>query len=183
MECPHCQATIPQGHCCPSCRRFAKDLSGTVHLVTYTRRFLGDVLLEAILILGTLFVGWFVWLVFTARTSQTPAKRLLKIYVVDATTATTVSPSKLWVREYFVKLMLLPAVSVATTAAGFLVDGMWVFFDKRRQALHDKIMSTHIAHAPQGMPQPMQHPAFGTRTGFFGFPLPLRQPTHPPARP
>lgn len=126
--------------------------TGEVRRVTYTRRFFGDVLLEAVLVVVTLVIGWFIWLFFTAKTSQTPAKRLLNVYILDTTTGQPVSAGRVWVREFLVKTLLLNILSNLTLGIAVLVNYGWVLFDSDRQALHDKIMSTIVVYAPNGLP-------------------------------
>jgi uncharacterized RDD family membrane protein YckC len=131
------------------------DREGMVERVTYNRRFFGDSLLEGLLMVVTLFVGWLIWFAFTAPTGQTPAKRMLGVYVLDAATGAPVSAGKMWVRELLVKGLLLSVVNSFTVGAGSLIDDIWVFFDKDRQALHDKVASTIVVYAPAGLPEEM----------------------------
>ena len=149
--CPHCDTPGQTGLFCHSCERFMPDESGTLERVTYNRRFFGDNLLEGLLIVLTLVVGWLIWLFFTAKTAQTPAKRLLNVYILDSDTGRPVSAGKVWVREILVKLVLVGLVNAVTGVAG-LIDGLWVFFDRNRQTLHDKVVSTVVVYAPAGLP-------------------------------
>jgi uncharacterized RDD family membrane protein YckC len=134
------------------------DKSGLVEKVTYNRRFFGDSFLEGVLILVTLFIGWYIWLFFTAQTSQTPAKRLLGVYILDIDTGEPVSAGKVWIREVLVKQILLNVVGTFIPFAG-LVNALWVFFDKNRQALHDKVVSTVVVYVPTGLPEGLRGPA------------------------
>lgn len=45
---------------------------------------LGSYLLEPLLMLVTLYIGWMIWAAMTAGTGQTPAKRLLGLRVIDS---------------------------------------------------------------------------------------------------
>jgi uncharacterized RDD family membrane protein YckC len=122
-----------------------------VQRVTYTRRFFGDLLLEGVLVALTLVVGWFIWLFFTAKTAQTPAKRLLNVYIVDAYVDEPVSAGRVWAREFLVKGILFGIVGEITFGIAQLVDYAWVLIDGDRQALHDKIVSTRVVYAPHGL--------------------------------
>jgi len=62
-----------------------------------------------------------------------------------------VSAGRVWVREVLVKILLITVVGVVLVVAD-LVNSLWVFFDKNRQALHDKIVSTIVVYAPFGLP-------------------------------
>ncbi len=121
--------------------------------VTFTRRFFGDILLEGLLVLVTLVIGWYIWLFFTAKTAQTPAKRLLNVYILDNNTQQPVSAGRVWVREVLVKSLLFGIVSNFTFGIAPLVNYAWALFDDNRQALHDKIASTIVVYAPNGLPE------------------------------
>ena len=134
------------------------DESGLVEKVTYNRRFFGDWLLEGLLFVATLIIGWYIWLIFTAQTAQTPAKRLLGVYILDKDTGQAVSAGKVWIREVLVKQLLLSVVNAFIGVAG-LINALWVFFDKNRQALHDKVASTVVVYVPAGLPDTLRRPA------------------------
>lgn len=131
-----------------------QDPTGTVEKVTFNRRFWGDSVLEGLLFTITLGIGWLIWLIFTAKTAQTPAKRILNTYVIDIDTGQPISAGRVWVREVLVKLILIGLVG-AVIAVASLIDAIWVFFDKNRQALHDKVVSTIVVYAPSGLPANM----------------------------
>jgi len=117
--------------------------------VTFTRRFFGDLLLEVILIAVTLFIGWLIWLYFTAQTGQTPAKRLLNVLIVDLDTDQPVSAGRVWMRDVLVKIILFSWVFGAITfGISRLIDYGWVLIDDNRQALHDKIVNTRVVYSP-----------------------------------
>ena len=60
---------------------------------------LGSYFVESILVFVTLGIGWLIWASTTAGTGQTPAKRLLKLRVVDATSLQPVGFGKMfWMR-------------------------------------------------------------------------------------
>ena len=127
-----------------------------VQQVTFTRRFFGDILLEGLLVLVTLVIGWYIWLFFTAKTAQTPAKRLLNVYILDNNTRQPVSAGRVWVREVLVKGLLFGIVSNFTFGVAALVNYAWALFDDNRHALHDKIASTVVGFAPSGLPDSME---------------------------
>ena len=64
---------------------------------------LGSALLDALLLVATLFIGWVIWNLYTWKTGQTPAKRILKQVVVDAKTGEVFSWSRMALREFAVK--------------------------------------------------------------------------------
>lgn len=155
IQCPHCGVPGQVSAFCRVCGLLLSDDTGTVERVTYTRRFFGTWLLEGVLFLVTLIVGWYIWLAFTARTSQTPAKRLLDVYVIDTDTGAPVGAGRIWIREVLVKQLLLALVNAVVGVAG-LIDALWVFFDENRQTLHDKVASTYVVYAPAGLPDDLR---------------------------
>ena len=105
---------------------------------------LGSYFLESILMLVTLYIGWMIWACMTASTGQTPAKRLLKIRVIDANTLKPASFGKMfWVRGL-----------VAGIVAGFAIPftlGILAFmplWDKRNQNIWDKVSGTYVVSDP-----------------------------------
>ena len=86
-------------------------------------------LLES-LILAALFIGF--WIYFAA----TPGKLLVHSYIVDAKTFKRAKTSQLVIRYlgYF--------VSIVTFGLGFI----WIGFDSRKQAFHDKLASTVVVY-------------------------------------
>lgn len=167
-SCTRCSAPTPIGMFCQSCGQFLADTDHQVERVTHNRRFFGTYLLEAVLFVVTLGVGWYIWLIFTAQTAQTPAKRLLGVYILDADTRSPVSTGRVWIREVLVKQLLVGLLGLVTGVAS-LIDAIWVFFDRNRQALHDKVAGTIVVYAPLGLPSGLLVPTIPD--------VPLRRPS------
>ncbi len=157
MICPHCNAAGQNALFCRACGRYMSDDSGLVEKVTFNRRFFGDSLLEAVLFLVTLIIGWYIWLIFTAQTAQTPAKRLLNVYIIDIETGEPLSAGKVWIREVLIKQILLSLINAFIGVAG-IIDALWLFFDRNRQTLHDKVASTIVVYVPTGLPGTLRRP-------------------------
>jgi uncharacterized RDD family membrane protein YckC len=105
---------------------------------------LGSYFLEGLLMAVTLYIGWMIWACMTASTGQTPAKRLLKLRVIDANTLKPASFGKMfWVRGF-----------VAGIVAGFAIPctlGILAFmplWDKRNQNIWDKVSGTYVVSDP-----------------------------------
>jgi uncharacterized RDD family membrane protein YckC len=111
------------------------------------RRFLGDWLLEAVLILVTAGVGWLIWLFFAAKKGQSPAKRLVNTYIVDANTRMPVTADQVWLREVLVKWLYLPVLSWVPPGLAIIICG-WALFNKKRQTLYDRLLGTQVVYAP-----------------------------------
>ena len=145
VGCPNCGRTEPGGAIfCTGCYQFLTAPPG-VRAADLGRRvvaFLIDVLLGILL----LVIGWLIWLLFTARDGQTPGKKLMSIRAVriDGT------PSD-WgwtmLRELGVKIVLLRLLLWVVPLVGlvaWVADMLWPFWDRDRQALHDKLMKTVV---------------------------------------
>lgn len=158
MDCPHCGATAQESLFCRNCSRYIPDSTGKLEKVTFNRRFWGDSLLESLLFVVTLGVGWLIWLYFTAQKSQTPAKSLLNVYTLDAESGQPVSAGRIWVRDVVVEVLLIGFVNVFVGIAG-LVDAAFVLFDKNRRSVHDHVMNTIVVYAPSGLPETLAAPA------------------------
>jgi uncharacterized RDD family membrane protein YckC len=153
VSCHRCNMTGQQKLFCQGCGLYLLDATGTVERVTFTRRFFGTDLLEGLLIIVTLIVGWLIWFGFMASTGQSPAKRILNVYVIDTETGKAVRAGRMWVRDPLLKIIVIGNI----IPFGGLLDGLFVLFDGNRQSLHDKVVSTVVVYAPQGLPEAMRN--------------------------
>lgn len=103
---------------------------------------LGSYLLEAILMVVTLWIGWLIWAVTIAGTGQTPAKRLLKYRVINATTLRPAGFAKM----FFVRGLLAGIVASLAITFTFGILLFMPFWDKRNQNLWDKVSNTYVVH-------------------------------------
>ena len=104
---------------------------------------LGSFLLDLGLMVVTLFIGWVIWNLYTWKTGQTPAKRLLNQVVVDANTGEVFSWSRMALREFAVKGAAGNIVGGATNGISFVVDSLFVFRQDRR-TVHDLIVGSKV---------------------------------------
>jgi len=104
---------------------------------------LGSFLLDLGLMIVTLFVGWVIWNLYTWKTGQTPAKRLLNQVVVDAKTGEVFSWSRMALREFAVKGAAGNIASGATSGVTFVIDSLFVFRQDRR-TVHDLIVGSKV---------------------------------------
>ena len=104
---------------------------------------LGSFLLDLGLMIVTLFIGWVIWNLFTWKTGQTPAKRLLQQVVVDAKTGEVFTWSRMALREFAVKGAAGNIIGGATNGISFVVDILFVFRDDRR-TVHDLIVGSKV---------------------------------------
>lgn len=116
---------------------------------TPARRLSGH-LLDGLIGLLTLGVGWFIWLAIVAPRGQSPGKALVGTYIVRSD-ATIAGAGLVWLRELLVKGLLLWFIGLVTAGLGYLllvVGGLWCLWDQDKQCLWDKITSTYIGSAP-----------------------------------
>ena len=105
-------------------------------------RRVGAYVLDAILVFLTLFIDYLIWWLIVLKRGQTPGKQLLGIRVVRAD-GTPSDRGWTFLREFGVKFIVIGAVGSVILFA-WLVDSLWAFWDKDRQALHDKITKTVV---------------------------------------
>jgi uncharacterized RDD family membrane protein YckC len=108
---------------------------------------LGARLLEFVLTIVTLGIGWLIWAAMLAGTGQTPAKKLLGLRVIAADTLRPVGFAKMfWLRGLVGNLVV--GVAFIIPPVGFVLLFM-PFWDNRNQNMWDKISSTYVVTDPQ----------------------------------
>jgi len=149
--CPRCSTPRSDSVFCKSCNLLLEGASGTAERATLTRRFFGDSLLEGVLALVTLYIGWLIWLYFTAKTSQTPAKRILNVYIIDTEGYRPATAGRVWLREVVVKILAVGIISNLSAGIFGLINYAWAIWDKDRRAVHDHMARTVVVYAPSGL--------------------------------
>lgn len=104
---------------------------------------LASLLLDVALAVVTLIIGWLIWNLYTWKTGQTPAKRILKQVVVDAQTGEVFSWSRMALREFAVKGVAGNIASGATSGVTYVIDSLFVFREDRR-TIHDLIVGSKV---------------------------------------
>ena len=110
---------------------------------------LGAALLDNLLFLVTLGIGWLIWSLAVYDRGQTPARQLLGHVAVDSTTGQPLSWGRTALRELVLKGLVGYFATTFTCYAYFLVDSLMIFND-RRQTLHDMMASSLIVHRRPG---------------------------------
>ena len=101
---------------------------------------LGSYLLESLLVLVTLYVGWLIWAAIVSGKGQTPARQLLGQRVVHAQTGVPVGFGTM----FFVRGIvggLVASFAIPLTLGILLFMPFW---DRSNQTLWDKISSTLV---------------------------------------
>ena len=126
---------------------YGSTVPAGTQLSTLGKRF-GDYLLGVLLMFVTLFIGYVVWAAIVYERGQTPAKQLLKMYVVDEQTGRAASWGTMFLRGFVIDVLL----SYVTGGVFGLVSALWIFSGDRNQRLTDKMVKTIVVDAPYGLP-------------------------------
>jgi uncharacterized RDD family membrane protein YckC len=110
---------------------------GGLQLSSKAKRF-GEYLLEILLFIVTLGIGWIIWSLIVWGRGQTPAKQVLGMRVIRPATAETATWGRMALRE-IVGRLLLGFIPFYT-----LVGAIFVLIDDRNQALWDKVADTVV---------------------------------------
>ena len=100
-------------------------------------------LLEVVLAVLTIGIGYFIWQFFTYRTGQTPGKKLMGIRVVSLNDGKALPFWMTLLREWIVKGFI--------GGITFGIAYIWIMFDAKNQGLYDKVLNTVVVDDPQGL--------------------------------
>jgi uncharacterized RDD family membrane protein YckC len=103
---------------------------------------IGAALLDVLLAVVTLFVGWFIWSIVLWKQSTSPAKRMLGLTIVDATTGAPASMKQMVMREVLGKWVVGSVTGIVTLASTVM---LWA--TPRRQAVWDYIGTTVVVRS------------------------------------
>lgn len=105
---------------------------------------LGSYFVEAILMVVTLGIGWLIWGAMTAGSGQTPAKRVMKLRVIDSGSLKPVGFARMfWMRGFIAGIVA--GVAITCTLGVLLFMPFW---DKRNQNIWDKVSSSYVVSDP-----------------------------------
>lgn len=105
---------------------------------------IGSALLDSLLLFVTLFIGWLIWAAITAGKGQTPAKQLLKIRVVDATTGQPIG----FARYFFMRGIIGNFIANIAYFFTLYILFFMPLWDKRNQSVTDKVSGTLVVSDP-----------------------------------
>ena len=104
---------------------------------------LGSFLLECLLAVVTLGIGWIIWSLIVWGRGTTPGHQVLRLYVVDAKSGRTASWGHMALREFVMKGLVGGIASSFTFGVYFIVDSLFVVREDRK-TLHDLMSSTSV---------------------------------------
>lgn len=143
--CPSCSQAWTGSQSCGFCGQVWGLPNGIV-LSSAGRRF-GGYLLEGLLVVCTLVIGWFIWTLIVWAQGQTPAKQLLGMRVVRLDTRAYAGWGRMFLRD-FVGKGIVWLVGVALFAIGAVIADCWLLWDKDKQELWDKLAGTVVVNDP-----------------------------------
>jgi uncharacterized RDD family membrane protein YckC len=118
-----------------------QPLPSSIELCSVWRR-LGGYLLDGLLALVTLFIGWLVWSIIVWGRGQSPAKQLLGMRVIRTDNLTAARRVLMFGR--FCAVWLIGFVA-GITLIGYVLY-FWLCWDKNRQEIWDKMCNTVVVN-------------------------------------
>jgi uncharacterized RDD family membrane protein YckC len=155
--CPACGRGWGVGVACQFCDQ-VDGLPTGVHLSGVGRR-LGAHVLDVLLLVLTLILGWIIWSAIIWSRGQSPGKQILGMRVVHLRTGRRATWGRMFLREI-----------IAKTIIGFLalftfgVLNFWLVWDKNKQELWDKVAGTVVVNDPQAQLIETDRPALQAAT-------------------
>ena len=140
---PQASAPAPMAYQQPQVIQQQGGLPQGVSIVGIGSR-IGSALLDSLLLFATLFIGWLIWAAITAGKGQTPAKQLLKIRVVDATTGQPIG----FARYLFMRGIIGNFVANIAYFFTLYILFFMPLWDKRNQSVTDKVSGTLVVSDP-----------------------------------
>ena len=110
------------------------------------RRF-GGYLLEGLLLICTLGIGWIIWTLVVWARGQTPAKQVLGMRVVRLDTRAHAGWGRMFLRDFIGKLLV--SLTFGLLFIGGVIADCWLLWDKDKQELWDKIAGTVVVNDPE----------------------------------
>jgi hypothetical protein len=104
---------------------------------------LGAHLLELVLSVVTLGIGWLIWSFIVWGKGTTPAHQILKQYIVDPKSGKPFSWGKMFLREFVIKGLLTGLISLFTFGIYYIVENLFIIKDGN-QTIHDRICSSIV---------------------------------------
>ncbi|MFF9812090.1 RDD family protein [Streptomyces sp. NPDC014006] len=140
-NCPSCGKAVGGELSCQFCSQVLFLPQGIV-LSTAGRRF-GGYVLECVLVICTLLIGWAIWAAIVFQYGQTPAKQLLHMRVVYIPQARTAR----WWRMFFREVIAKTLIGILASFT-LLIPYFWLLWDQNRQELWDKMATTLVVNDP-----------------------------------
>jgi uncharacterized RDD family membrane protein YckC len=122
-------------------------------VVSSVGRRLGGYLLDVLLFIVTLGIGWIIWSLVVWNRSVTPGKQLLGMKVVKKDTGLRASYGTMALREVIGRWLVIALIAAVCSIVALVLYFMLVW-DKDRQELWDKIAGTIVVDDPHDVLSP-----------------------------
>ena len=97
-------------------------------------------ILDVILMIVTLLIGWFIWSIVLWKQSTSPAKKMLGMRIVDANTGAPATMQQMVMREVVGKWVVGSVAAGLANVASFVM----LFITPKRQGVWDYIGGTTV---------------------------------------
>lgn len=104
---------------------------------------MGSYLLDFLLLIVTLAIGWIIWSLIVWSKGTTPGHQVLRLYIVDEKSGKTATWGHMALRELVMKGIVGSAAATITFGIYFIVDSLFVVRSDRK-TLHDLLSSTQV---------------------------------------
>ena len=124
----------------------------------------GALLLELLLAVVTLVIGWLIWSLIVYSRGQSPAKQVLKMRVIRLESLQAADWGRMALRDLVLKaaaIFFLAGVFLLGFYLGFIwaiVNGIVLLSNDRNQTLWDKMLKTVVIHDPINRYRPVPRP-------------------------
>jgi RDD family len=142
--CANCGQAWTGSQACAYCGQ-VRGLPNGITLSSAGRRF-GGYLLDGLLLVVTLVIGWIIWTLVVWAQGQTPAKQILGMRVVRLDRRTYAGWGRMFLRDFVGKLIVGVISSLLLVTE--VIALCWLLWDKDRQELWDKIAGTIVVNDP-----------------------------------
>ncbi len=135
----------------------------------------GAAIVNFLLVIFTLLIGWIIWWFIVAPRGQNPGKALVGIRVIK------VDGRKMTTGSMFVRGL----IGVLCGIIPFRLDDLWILWDRDAQTIHDKLAETVVVRA-QGSQKVVEKGSLGPVPAGYERPLfgpPVTLPTSTPPAP
>ncbi len=140
MVCPECSwQNATEQKFCAKCGLFLLEPQTHWYLSSNGRR-LGAFLLESLLSILTLYIGYAIWLLIVANKGKTPGKQILGLTIINEQGR----PIGFWHHLILRELLGKALLGILTFGIYTLLDSLWLLWDRHHQCLHDKIAGTYV---------------------------------------
>ena len=140
QECPACGEYPGVGVFCDACGVLSSHPESGDYAAPYLLRLWGELLDLGIFILLPV---WLFWMWQSANEGQSPAKSLLRMYVIHES-GQPITPRRMWMRELVIKRLALGLIGYAFSLIGPIVNAGWILLNPDRQCIHDRVVGTLV---------------------------------------